>query len=109
MTRGDLVVVADGRGDFAGKPRPALIVQAEGYADAFPTITLCPLTSRLADGIWFRVPVAAGGATGLTVPSNVQIDKMQSVRRTRIGGRIGRIDDATSRLVDAALRRWLGL
>ena len=44
MTRGDLVTVA-ASGDY-GKPRPALVVQADVYAE-HPSVTVLPLTSEL--------------------------------------------------------------
>ena len=44
MRRGDVVTVADRSGQFTGKPRPAVIVQADFFA-AVPTVTVCPLTS----------------------------------------------------------------
>ena len=45
MRRGDLVTVVTS-GDY-GKPRPALIVQADAYAE-HPSLTGLPLTSELA-------------------------------------------------------------
>lgn len=62
MRRGDLVTVATS-GDY-GKPRPALIVEADAYAE-HPSITVLPLTSELYDMPLLRVTVEPGENTGL--------------------------------------------
>ena len=46
MKRGDLVTIA-GQGDF-GKPRPALVVQSDLYAN-HPTVTVLALSSDLKE------------------------------------------------------------
>ncbi|HEY5105146.1 MAG TPA: type II toxin-antitoxin system PemK/MazF family toxin [Caulobacteraceae bacterium] len=72
MRRGDLVTVVSS-GDY-GKPRPALIVQADLYTE-HPSVTVLPLTSDLRDAPALRVTVEAGVATGLRRPSQVMVDK----------------------------------
>jgi mRNA interferase MazF len=62
VRRGDLVTVATS-GDY-GKPRPALIVEADAYAE-HPSITVLPLTSELYDMPLLRVTVEPGENTGL--------------------------------------------
>jgi hypothetical protein len=56
-------------GDY-GKPRPALIVQADLYAE-HPSVTVLPLTSELVDAPLLRVTVEAGESTGLRLRSQV--------------------------------------
>ena len=65
MTRGDLVTVAFS-GDY-GKPRPALIVQAEHFAE-LPSITVLPLTSEIHDEHLIRITVQATRQTGSNFP-----------------------------------------
>jgi mRNA interferase MazF len=55
------------------------------------------------------VPVQAGEETGLRVPSEIQIDKIMTVPREKVGPRIGALDEVTMQLVDQALGRFLGL
>ena len=62
MKRGDLVTVAVS-GDY-GKPRPALVVQADAF-DLHPSVIVLPLTSEIHDAPLFRVPVGAAKETGL--------------------------------------------
>jgi len=52
--RGDLVTIAT-QGDF-GKPRPALVIQADPF-NALSSITVLPVTSTLVDAPLLRVTV----------------------------------------------------
>jgi len=106
MKRGDLVTVAVS-GDY-GKPRPALIVQADAF-DLHPSVIVLPLTSEIHDAPLMRVTVAAGDSTGLRVPSQIMVDKATTVPRVKLGARIGQVDGATMQAVDAAMRGFLGL
>jgi mRNA interferase MazF len=106
MKRGDLVTVAVS-GDY-GKPRPALVVQSDAF-DAHPSVVVLPLTSELNDTPLFRVGVVAGKQTGLRKASQIMVDKATAVPRGKLGPRMGRVDGATLRAVDDALRGFLGL
>jgi mRNA interferase MazF len=105
ISRGDLVTVAL-PGDY-GKPRPALIIQADVFA-ALPSVTVLPLTSELHDWPLFRVTVEAESHNGLEKRSQIMIDKATTVRRAKIGRRIGSANAETLRAVDAALAKFLG-
>jgi mRNA interferase MazF len=104
MTRGDVVVVALA-GDY-GKPRPALVVQADRFED-HPSVTEPPITSHLVEAPLLRIDV--GTECGLERASQIQIDKPQTPRRERISGVIGRVDDATLVAVNRAMTVFLGL
>ena len=106
MKRGDLVTVAVS-GDY-GKPRPALVAQADA-CDQHPSVIVLPLTSELHDAPLFRINVPVGVATGLRKPSQIMVDKATTVPRVKLGARIGMVDRATMRAVDQALRAFLGL
>ena len=106
MKRGDLVTVAVS-GDY-GKPRPALVVQADAF-DRHPSVIVLPLTSEIHDAPLFRVTVTAGAATGLRKTSQIMVDKATAVPRVKLGARIGRVDAATMQSVNEALRGFLGL
>jgi len=106
MKRGDLVTVAVS-GDY-GKPRPALVVQADAF-EAHPSVVVLPLTSELHDTQLFRIAVRAGNQTGLRIPSQIMVDKATAVPRGKLGTRIGRVDRGTLLAVDEALRGFLGL
>jgi mRNA interferase MazF len=106
MHRGDIVVVAL-QGD-SGKPRPALIVQADWF-DALPTAVVLPLTSTLLPVRHARIDILPTETTGLRTHSQIAIDRPQTVRREKIGQAIGRADDATMLSVNRALAVFLGL
>lgn len=106
MKRGDLVTIAVS-GDY-GKPRPALVVQADVF-DLHPSIIVLPLTSEIHDAPLFRITVTAGRETGLRSTLQIMIDKATTVPRTKIGQRMGRVNAATLNAVDHALREFLGL
>jgi mRNA interferase MazF len=106
MRRGDLVAIALS-GDY-GKPRPALVVQADAF-DGLPSVTVLRVTSELHDWPLFRIIVEANRHTGLQQRSQVMVDKAATVPRSRIGQRIGRLDTDTMQAVSTALARFLGL
>jgi mRNA interferase MazF len=106
VRRGDLVTVATS-GDY-GKPRPALIVQADAYAE-HPSITVLPLTSELYDMPLLRVTVEPGETTGLRLRSQVMVDKATTIPRAKAGSRIGQLDETMLANVDQALAAFLGV
>ena len=102
--RGDIVSVAM-QGDF-GKPRPALIIQADEYA-VLESVTIALITSEQHPWI-FRVPVGPTKTNGLRAISDVMADKLITVARSRIGSKIGTLDFKTLRKVEQALMAFLG-
>lgn len=79
LKRGDLVVVAMA-GDY-GKPRPALVVQANLFNETHTSVTLVPVTSTLVDAPLFRLTVAPSPGNGLRALSQIMIDKVTTVAR----------------------------
>lgn len=106
VKRGDLVTVAIS-GDY-GKPRPALVIQADAFSD-LGSVTVLRLTSELHDWPGFRVTVEATEANGLRATSQIMIDKATAVPREKIGRAFGRLDAATMRAVNRALVTFLDL
>lgn len=105
MRRGDLVTAAL-QGDL-GKPRPALVIQSDLF-DAHPSVTILPVTSELRDAPLFRISVNPSEMNGLSKPSQVMVDKPQSIPHEKIGAVIGRLDDETMLAVNRALAVFLG-
>lgn len=108
MKRGEIHLAAE-RGALTGKPRPVLIVQTDIAATLHSTVTICLISSSLTALGHFRVPVAPTPGNGLRQPSEIQVDRLFSLRRENIVERLGRVDSAILGEVDAALRRWLAL
>jgi mRNA interferase MazF len=105
MRRGDLVTVAL-KGNY-GKPRPALVIQSDLFSE-HPSVTLLPVTSLLRDTPLFRITVQPSPANGLHKPSQVMVDKAQSVPREKIGDVVGHLDDEILLAVNRALAVFLG-
>ncbi len=106
MRRGDFVTVA-APGDY-GKPRPALVIQSDLF-DELPSVALCLVTSELRNAPIFRITVDPAPDTGLQNISQIQIDKILSVPRERVGSVIGRLDDATMLKVNRSLAVFAGI
>jgi mRNA interferase MazF len=92
----------------SGKPRPAVVIQADWF-NALPTVVVLPLTSSLLDAVVTRIDVAPTDANGLKVPSQIAVDRPQTVRRPKLGPTIGRLDNDIMLAVHRALAVFLGL
>ena len=107
MKRGDVVVVALA-GDY-GKPRPALIIQSDLFNETHASITVVPVTSTIVDAPLFRLTVEPSRGNGLRSLSQLMIDKVTTVSRTRITQSIGRLEDDLMVRVSRALALWVGI
>jgi mRNA interferase MazF len=105
MKRGDLVTIAL-QEDF-GKPRPALVIQSDLF-DGHPSVTILPVTGELREAPLFRITVEPTTDNALRKPSQIMVDKAQTVSRERIGDVIGRLDDRVLLAVNRALAVFLG-
>lgn len=106
MKRGDVVTVTVS-GDY-GKPRPAVVVQADLFNDTHPSITVLPLTSTLIDAPLFRITIDPSRQNGLTRVSQVMIDKVITIPRTKIGKSVGHLDANLMIRINRALSVWVG-
>ncbi len=91
-----------------GKPRPALVIQSDLF-DEHPSVTILPVTGELRDTTLFRIAVAPTASNGLRKPSQVMVDKAQSVPRGKLGDTIGRLEDDALLSVTRALAVFLGI
>lgn len=107
MKRGEIRIVSGG-GDYLGKPRPAAIVQADGF-DPLSSITLCAFTSDDSEAPLFRPLIQPNRRNGLAAPSRLMVDKITTVRKNRIGKQIGALDDEDIATLDRAVIMFLGL
>lgn len=106
MKRGDLLLVAVS-GDY-GKARPALIVQSDLFGE-HPSVTICLLTTHLQETPLFRYPLEPTVGNGLQASSQIQIDKLMTLPRTKVGAVIGSLPDRQMQEVTRLLALWLGL
>lgn len=94
-------------GDF-GKPRPALVIQADTFVQT-DSVTVLLLSSTQVSAPLIRLSVQPTPQNGLRRPSQVQIDKVMTVRRAKVGPPIGRLDDVALLAVTRLLALFLGV
>ena len=107
MRRGDIWTVAGGK-DYAGKPRPVVIVQDDSF-DGTDSITICAFTTDETEAPLFRLPVEPNDRNGLLVTSRLMVDKITTVPKSKVGAQIGRLDDEDILRLNRAILVFLGL
>jgi mRNA interferase MazF len=107
MRRGDIWIVAGGK-DYAGKPRPVVIVQDDSF-DATDSITICAFTADETDAPLFRLPVEPNERNGLRAASRLMVDKITTVPKIKVGAHVGRLDDEDILRLNRAVLVFLGL
>lgn len=107
MRRGDIVTIA-AKGEFGGKPRPAVVIQADPF-DAHSTIIVCPFTTNPVEAPAFRVVVEPSSSNALTQRCSLMVDKLICVPRGKIGRHVGHLRPDELKYLDRALLIVLGL
>lgn len=107
MRRGEVWTAAGGP-DYAGKPRPVVIIQDNRF-DATESITICGLTSQEADAPHVRALIIPSAGNGLRAPSKLMVDKIATIHKGKLGRRVGRLDDVDIPRLDRAIMIFLGL
>lgn len=107
MKRGEVWTAAGGA-DYAGKPRPVVIVQDDRF-DETDSVTICSLTSDSTDAYIFRVAIEASVDNGLRSAWRAMVDKLTTLPRRKLGRRIGQLNEGDLRKVDEAILVFLGL
>jgi len=107
MRRGEIWTMAGGP-DYAGKPRPVVILQDDAF-DRTASVAICPLTSLHFEAAILRIPVQPTPDNGLHITSHLMVDKLTTVPRSRLGQRIGRLADEELLRLHRSLLVFLGL
>ena len=107
MKRGEIWTVSGGA-DYAGKPRPAVVVQDDRF-DATLSITICAFTTDPTDAPLFRIAVEPTEGNGLRAVSRLMVDKITTVPRAKLGARLGRLSDEDAVRLNRAILVFLGL
>lgn len=106
MKRGEIWTVSDAS-DYAGKPRPAAIIQADGFK--LDSVTVCPITSSPMEAPLFRIVVEPSDRNGLLVPSRLMVDKVTTLPITKVGRCIGILSDRNLSTLTRAIAVFLGV
>lgn len=104
--RGDVWTVAGG--GYAGKPRPAVIIQNDIFSDRV-SATICLLTTIQEEYPLFRIRIAPASTNGLSELSYCMVDKITTVRNDQLGHRIGRLTAEEMQRLGQAIALYLGL
>jgi len=107
MKRGEIRTLAGGT-DYAGKPRPVVILQDDRF-DATASVTICAFTTNPTDAPLFRLAVEPSETNGLRVSSRLMVDKITTVSRSKIGTHVGRLDDQDMLRLNRAVLVFLGI
>lgn len=107
MRRGEVWTAAAGSG-YVGKPRPVVIVQDDRF-DATDSVTVCAMTTDPTDAPLMRIMIEPDELNGLHEASRLMVDKLTTVRRSRLGERVGRLADDDMVRLGRAIVVFLGL
>ncbi len=91
-----------------GKPRPALVIQANPFNE-HASLTVLPVTSTLVAAPLLRVTLQPNAENGLQQRSQVMTDKAMTVTRDKVGPPFGRIDADALVEVERCLAVFLGI
>lgn len=107
MKRGEVWVAAGGP-EYAGKPRPVVILQDDRF-DATESVTVCGLTTTRVRARIERIPIEPTPENGLRVPCDVMIDKIVTMPRRKLGRAIGVLSPADMSRVSVSVVVFLAL
>jgi mRNA interferase MazF len=93
---------------YAGKPRPAVIIQDDGFSETL-SIAVCPLTSEPVEAPILRLLVEPTPENGLRHTSRLMVDKVTTVPKSRLGHRIGQLADDDLLRLNRSLLVFLSL
>ena len=106
MRRAEIWTISGG-GEYNGKPRPAVIVQDDHFDT--DSVVLCPFTTDATEAPLLRLLIEPDGGNGLETPSRIMVDKITTVCRSRLGTRVGALDDANVLRLNRAIVVFLGI
>jgi mRNA interferase MazF len=107
MKRGEIWTLAGGK-DYAGKPRPVVILQDDRF-DATASVTVCAFTTDPTDAPLFRLVVEPSETNGLHARCRLMVDKITTVPRSKIGTQVGRLEDQDMLRLNRAVLVFLGI
>jgi mRNA interferase MazF len=107
VKRGEIWTVAGGK-DYAGKPRPSVILQDDRF-DMTDSVTICAFTTDPTDAPLFRLPIEPTQDNGLRAVCRLMVDKITTVPKAKIDSRVGRISDEDIVRLNRAVLVFLGI
>ena len=96
------------RQGHCGQAAPRRIVQDDSF-DATDLITICAFTTDETDAPLVRLLVEPNERNGLRLACRMMADKITTVPKSKVGARVGRLDDEDILRLNQALLVFLGL
>lgn len=108
MRRGELWYVT-GKGDYAEKPRPYMIVQRSEFIVDGGSVTMIPITGELGRLGLIRVRLDPDNVNGLDKSSDIMVDKIQTMKISRLKQKIGEVSPDVLEAVQQKIAFFLGM
>jgi mRNA interferase MazF len=83
-------------------------VQDDSF-DATDSITICAFTTDETEAPLFRLAVEPNERNGLRASCRLMVDKITTVAKSKVGSRVGRLDDEDMVRLNQAMMVFLGL
>jgi len=107
VKRGQVWSAAGGK-DYAGKPRPVVVLQDNSF-DLTDSVTVCAFTTDPTDAPLFRILIKANSTNGLHSDCRLMVDKVTTIPRSKLGAYIGQLADEDMLRLNRALLVFLGM
>jgi mRNA interferase MazF len=107
VKRGEIWTMAGGP-HYAGKPRPAVIVQDDRF-ETPDSVTVCSFTTDPTEAPLFRLIIEPDESNGLREASRLMVDKITSLPRNKLGKRVGCLGTGDMLRLNRAMLMFLGL
>ncbi|MGI8641306.1 MAG: type II toxin-antitoxin system PemK/MazF family toxin [Pyrinomonadaceae bacterium] len=91
------------------KTRPALIIQNDIANEHSPITIVAAITSKFDDTLYPTEVSIAAGEGGLSQDSVVLLNQIRAIDRQRLSKKLGKVEKATLKKVDSAIKISLGL
>jgi mRNA interferase MazF len=86
-----------------------VVIVQDNCFDATDSITVCAFTTDQTDAPLIRLLIKPDVNNGLHVVSRLMVDKLTTVPKSKLGKRIGRLDDQDILRLNQAILVFLGL
>jgi len=94
--------------DYSGKPRPVVILQDNRF-DMTDSVTVCAFTTDPTEAPLFRLLIKPSESNGLRAECRLMVDKVTTVRKTKLGVRVGQLADKDMLRLNRAVLVFLGI
>ena len=115
MARGDVVIInlpapSGPAGHEQAGSRPAIVVQADISDSSLPTTMIVPMTTNLsATRFPHTISVDPSPQNGLSRPSILLVFQLRAIDKSRLGNKIGRLEQIYLQQLEAEMHHILGL